>query len=280
MVTFSRSCSPSGSAPQPVAQWFSTHPLKEERIQNTSRAIEALPAANRRNLPRTPAASRRSSSACARFRHASVTVDVAASPLRARRSPTARARFARRLLARPSCWRGSRVRQRDRGAGDRRPDGRAVNGRLPLVRNPPLNPYVTSLGRRSPGQRTARGDYRFYIINSPAVNAFALPGGHVYVTRGLIERTESGTELAAVLAHEIGHVAARHGVRSCSGTCARARSSPCSTRHPGREPELLDQNALRSRALSGRRQLPEGEREADRLAVGICSRPGWTRTGS
>jgi predicted Zn-dependent protease len=63
--------------------------------------------------------------------------------------------------------------------------------------------------------RTSRGDldWRFYIVDSREVNAFAVPGGFVYVNRGLIERTENMSELAGVLGHEIGHVVLRHTVK-------------------------------------------------------------------
>lgn len=71
--------------------------------------------------------------------------------------------------------------------------------------------YVASIGGRVvanseiPGQR-----FHFTVLDSPIVNAFALPGGYVYVTRGLIALANSEAELASVLAHEVGHVAARH----------------------------------------------------------------------
>jgi predicted Zn-dependent protease len=56
-------------------------------------------------------------------------------------------------------------------------------------------------------------DWRFFIVDSPDVNAFAIPGGFVYVNRGLIERTTQMNQLAGVLGHEIGHVVRRHSVK-------------------------------------------------------------------
>lgn len=74
-----------------------------------------------------------------------------------------------------------------------------------------LRAYVQSVGKKLAARADgARMDFRFDIVDSPDVNAFALPGGHVYVTRGILARISSEDELAAVLAHEIGHVAARH----------------------------------------------------------------------
>ncbi|MFW5427247.1 MAG: M48 family metalloprotease [Methylophagaceae bacterium] len=62
--------------------------------------------------------------------------------------------------------------------------------------------------------------YRFTVLDSPVINAFALPGGYIYITRGLMSYLNSEAELAAVLGHEIGHVTARHGVRQQSAAQA------------------------------------------------------------
>jgi predicted Zn-dependent protease len=74
-----------------------------------------------------------------------------------------------------------------------------------------IGAYVAEIGGRLAAHSGAGGtEYRFTVLNSPVVNAFALPGGYVYVTRGLLALANSEAELAGVLAHEIGHVAARH----------------------------------------------------------------------
>ena len=57
---------------------------------------------------------------------------------------------------------------------------------------------------------TPNDPYTFTVLNTPTVNAFALPGGYVYVTRGLVTLANSEAELAGVIGHEIGHVTARH----------------------------------------------------------------------
>jgi len=54
--------------------------------------------------------------------------------------------------------------------------------------------------------------YRFKVVNSPVINAFALPGGYIYITRGILAYLNSESELAGVLGHELGHVTARHAV--------------------------------------------------------------------
>ena len=90
---------------------------------------------------------------------------------------------------------------------------REIESQLPLVRDPWINAYVNELGDTI-AMRTSRSDldWRFVVVNSPQINAFALPGGYIYVNRGLIEATSNFSELAGVLGHEIGHVVMRHSV--------------------------------------------------------------------
>jgi len=56
-------------------------------------------------------------------------------------------------------------------------------------------------------------DYYFAVLNEDEINAFALPGGYIYVNRGLVEKVEGDDELACVLAHEVGHIVARHSIK-------------------------------------------------------------------
>ncbi len=88
-----------------------------------------------------------------------------------------------------------------------------INSQLPILRDPEANRYINVLGDQI-AARTSRADldWRFYIVDSKEVNAFAVPGGFIYVNRGLIERTTSMNELAGVLGHEIGHVVRRHSI--------------------------------------------------------------------
>lgn len=89
-----------------------------------------------------------------------------------------------------------------------------INAQLPIVSDPEINRYVNVLGDQI-ASRTSRADlpWRFYVVDSREVNAFAVPGGYVYVNRGLIERTSKMDELAGVLGHEIGHVVRRHSIQ-------------------------------------------------------------------
>ena len=84
-----------------------------------------------------------------------------------------------------------------------------------------LQAYVQRVGERVArhGHRSNL-DYRFTVIDSPDINAFAIPGGHIYIHRGLMAYLGSEAELAAVLGHEVGHVTARHSVRQQSQSTA------------------------------------------------------------
>ena len=90
-----------------------------------------------------------------------------------------------------------------------------INAELPIVQDPELNRYINVLGdsiaRLTP--REDIPDWHFYIVDSKEVNAFAVPGGYIYVNRGLIERTVRMDQLAGVLGHEIGHVVKRHSIK-------------------------------------------------------------------
>jgi predicted Zn-dependent protease len=88
-----------------------------------------------------------------------------------------------------------------------------INAQLPLVADQRVVGYVDALGKQI-ASKTERAslDWKFYVVNSDAVNAFAVPGGFIYVNRGLIERATRLDQLAGVLGHEIGHVVGRHSV--------------------------------------------------------------------
>ena len=79
-------------------------------------------------------------------------------------------------------------------------------------KNPKLQAYVNELGQRLASQsERAQLVWTFTVLDSPEINAFALPGGYVYVTRGIMAYMDSEADLAGVIGHEIGHVTARHG---------------------------------------------------------------------
>lgn len=141
-----------------------------------------------------------------------------------------------------------------------------------------MQAYVQSVGEKL-ADISHRTDliYRFTVLDSPVINAFALPGGYVYITRGLMAYLDSEAELAAVLGHEIGHVTARHGVRQQSAAQAANLGY---TLGAILFPELRGNasqnlfNILGGALLSGYGR--EHELEADRLGSEYLARAGYT----
>ena len=88
-----------------------------------------------------------------------------------------------------------------------------IAAQLPLLKDPQVVSYITALGTQLANATDTRGlKWHFTVVDSKEVNAFAVPGGWIYVNRGLIERSQNMSQLAGVLGHEIGHVTRRHSV--------------------------------------------------------------------
>jgi predicted Zn-dependent protease len=156
-----------------------------------------------------------------------------------------------------------------------------IDSAVPMIADDAANSYVTNLGTALATASDDRNrDWRFRIVDAEVLNAFALPGGFVYVNRGLIERATSSSELAGVLGHEIGHVLLRHSAERiekqqktnvgvsvvcgltniCSSEAARV---------------AIDVGGAALFARFSRRD----ELEADSAAVGIVSRAGYDPQG-
>jgi hypothetical protein len=91
--------------------------------------------------------------------------------------------------------------------------------RLPLCNDPKVDQYLTTLGMRLVSKLPTRGveyPWEFHCVNDKSINAFALPGGFVFVNRGAIAVADNEAQLAAVMAHELSHVALRHGTAQAS----------------------------------------------------------------
>lgn len=102
-------------------------------------------------------------------------------------------------------------------------EAKKVEETMGLVENPTPVAYVRQIGERLAAVSTQpSGPWSFKIADSPEPNAFALPGGHVYVTRGLLALINSEDELAGVLGHEIGHVTAHHTAKRIGATVLMA----------------------------------------------------------
>jgi predicted Zn-dependent protease len=150
-----------------------------------------------------------------------------------------------------------------------------INRQLPVVQNPQVHSYINQLGRSIAQRVDPRLNYTFYVVNAPEVNAFAIPGGHIYINRGLIERADNMSELAGVLAHEIGHVVERHGLEQM----ARAQNTEMGVNLAyillGRQPSGIEQAGVQLGAGAflashGR----EAENEADEVAVRYLRQSG------
>ena len=90
---------------------------------------------------------------------------------------------------------------------------------LPLCNRPSIDAYLTQLGRRLTAKLPTGGvqyPWEFHCVNDKAINAFALPGGYVFVNRGAIEAADNESQLAGVMAHELSHVALRHGTNQAT----------------------------------------------------------------
>jgi Zn-dependent protease with chaperone function len=88
---------------------------------------------------------------------------------------------------------------------------------LPLVRDAQVNDYVNRIGQRLAANAGGpQFQYQFRVVNSTDINAFALPGGFVYINRGVLDQAKNEGEVAGVVAHEIAHVALRHGTHQAS----------------------------------------------------------------
>ena len=89
-----------------------------------------------------------------------------------------------------------------------------INAQLPIITDPEVHRYINVLGDSIAGLADDRSlTWHFYVVDYKEINAFAVPGGFIYVNRGLIERTDNLAQLAGVLGHEIGHVTERHSIK-------------------------------------------------------------------
>ena len=134
-----------------------------------------------------------------------------------------------------------------------------------------LQAYVQRVGEDLAAKSHRAGlVYRFAVLDTPDVNAFALPGGYIYITRGILSYLNSEAELAAVLGHEIGHVTARHSVRQYSAaTAANIAAAIFIQNRIGQDLFGVLGNAL----LSGYGR--EHELESDRLGAEYLARTGY-----
>jgi len=141
--------------------------------------------------------------------------------------------------------------------------------------NTELQAYINQVGQKLAAQSDRPGlVYHFIVLDSPEVNAFALPGGYIYITRGILAYLNSEAELAAVLGHEIGHVTARHAVRQYTKATATGFVGMVIGVATGiQATQDLFNNVVGNAILSGYGR--ENELEADRLGAKYMARAGY-----
>ncbi|MGE0355178.1 MAG: M48 family metalloprotease, partial [Gemmatimonadales bacterium] len=139
-----------------------------------------------------------------------------------------------------------------------------IDRSMPIVKDPAVTAALDRVV--APLRTVARRDlaWTFNIVNSDQVNAFAVPGGHIYVFRGLIERTTHYDELAGVIAHEIGHVDLRHSAEQMGQANAANTGVGLVYAILGRQPGAGEQVALNVAAGAVFAKFSrDDEREAD-----------------
>jgi predicted Zn-dependent protease len=155
-------------------------------------------------------------------------------------------------------------------------------GAAPLAADEGLQRYVNHVGRWLAAQ-TERPElpWRFGVLEAPQLNAFATPGGHIFVTRGLVARMKNEAELAGVLAHEIAHVLKKHHLKAIQkGAQLELANTVVGTftrqddRSNRREKLLAAGSEVFARGLD-----KDDELEADRLGVVIAARGGYDAYG-
>ncbi len=161
--------------------------------------------------------------------------------------------------------------------------GRQIAGNLlgasPLVKDAKLQQYVNMVGRWVASQ-SERPDlpWHFGVIDSNDVNAFAAPGGYVFVTLGLYRMLQSEADLAGVLAHEVGHVIRKHHLKILQQSKLLEAGSNALTSSVGNNDvaqKLIGSGAeIMSRSLD-----KDAEFEADRIGVVLATRAGYDSYG-
>ena len=154
-------------------------------------------------------------------------------------------------------------------------------GAAPLVANPGLQRYVNNVGRWLAVQ-TERPDlpWQFGVLESPNVNAFAVPGGTIFITRGLLERMRSEAELAGVLGHEIVHVVKKHHLKAIQkGAQTALAGEALSMATQNRNAAVNDKLISFGKEMYGRGLDKDDEFEADRLGVVLAARAGYDAYG-
>jgi predicted Zn-dependent protease len=154
-----------------------------------------------------------------------------------------------------------------------------VRREMGVYNDPELQRYVESVGMKlARASQRPNLPWHFTVVDEPAVNAFALPGGYIYVTRGILPFLKDETQLAGVLGHEIGHVTARHSAQQYTkATTAGLGLTLLSIFVPETRPlQGAAETALGVLFLKHGR---DDEVQADQLGVDYTAKTGWNPEG-
>ena len=150
----------------------------------------------------------------------------------------------------------------------------AIIARYGIYDDPVLQKYVDEIGQALAAEsHRSHLEFTFTVLDSPDINAFALPGGYIYITRGIMAYLNSEAEIAGVLGHEIGHVTARHSVRQQSGQLASGLLNVFVTLATGSESAGQLSNQLTTGIVRGYGR--KHELEADKLGAEYLHRLGY-----
>ena len=155
-------------------------------------------------------------------------------------------------------------------------------GAAPLAADARLQRYVNNVGRWVASQ-TERADlpWRFGVLEAPQLNAFAVPGGTIFITRGLLASMKSEAELAGVLAHEMVHVLQKHHLKAIqkSAQTALAGDALNLALKDARSTQARDKLISLGTEVYSRGLDKSDEFEADRLGVMLAARAGYDSYG-
>jgi len=159
-----------------------------------------------------------------------------------------------------------------------------VKKRWPIVQEPSINAYIRNIGQgilKPLGPQTF--EFQFYVLNSPEINAFAVPGGKVFLNSGLILLVENEDELAGVIAHEIGHAIARHiakrGEKTKKVSLATLGAILAGIFLGGPATEAIVTTTVAASETALLKYSREDEEEADFLGLKFMNQAGYNRQG-
>jgi beta-barrel assembly-enhancing protease len=150
-----------------------------------------------------------------------------------------------------------------------------ARSQIPLVTDPAVTTYLTGLGRRLvDGLGPQEFDYQFFVVAHPSLNAFAVPGGYIFMFSGMIARAASDDEIVGVLGHEIAHVHAHHIVRQQTQGMVWTATALLGVLLTVVNP-VLGAGALAAAQTAQLKYSRDFEQEADFIGLGIASQSGY-----